>query len=376
MLAFALLVLFFGQYFAQTTFYNCEADPKCQVLATGLSAPRHLDAVGQNFYVAESGSGGDRNGNCFDSAAILATLCLGYTGGIRQVSRSASPHGRGATTRILTAPSLATETEQLGVSGIAVSGNDLYFTVGFDTPEDFTFPKSNWFGTVRKLRLQDRNCDVSEVADVAAYEIAHNPDRSSLESNAQAITQGERQGVFYVVDAAGNTVYRLDRGTLEPVAIFDDYLVEGQSIDFVPTAVKLGRDGNLYVSNLVGVKLTATGPVAVQGAAKIVRVRLDRGHRGQIEDFATGFTNIIDFDILANGQVLVAEISHTGILAHWDGAVWKVSANGQHREALIGANSGREPLFAPGGIKGVPGQQGFVVTEGATSPDQGRLLFF
>jgi len=381
MQALALLVLFFGQYFAQD-WYDCDTDPLCSTVATGLHAPRHLATGGGNFYVAESGAGGDRsnaNGNCFTNA--LGTFCLGYTGGITRVSWGDHQSGHGST-RILIAPSVMNDFEPLGVAGLALVGNDIYFTVGFGVPPDFgPFDKQDWFGTVRKLSNINSNTNgraptVSLVANIGATEQRLNPDHSSLESNAFGICQGERNGVFYVTDAAGNCVYRLQDGALTVVAVLPDFIIDGQSIDFVPTQVRLGRDGHLYVSSLVGVVPDATGVHVAQGAAKIVRIRLDTANYGRIEDFATGFTNIIDFDFTPQGEVLVCEISHTGFLTGFDGAILRVSADGQTKTALVGADSGRAPLFAPGGIQHTDTQFGFIVSEGTVSPTNGKIHHF
>ena len=195
------------------------------------------------------------------------------------------------------------------------------------------------------------------VANLAAYEAAHNPDHGagpgpkhgqpSIDSDPYAFVA--YRGGFAVVDAAANDLLWVSpKGAVSVLAVFPTQNVkltaaEKQTlhpplfdpfpVQSVPSCVTVGPDGALYVGELTG------WPYAV-GTARVWRIAA--GKKPSV--FATGFTNISDlaFD---GDNLLVLELASEGLLSPQSpGALVRLAPNGAR---TVIASAG---LFEPTGL--------------------------
>ena len=197
------------------------------------------------------------------------------------------------------------------------------------------------------LRLQDGAKVV--VADLGAYEAAHNPDGKQIDSDPYGLAVNGRGAVM--TDAGANDLLAISRtGAISTLAVFPDQMADAPAFlglppgtkiptESVPTAVTRGPDGAWYVGELTGF------PFQV-GLARIWRVV--PGHAPTV--FATGFTNIIDLQFDKHGRLFVLEMAKFGLLAAEapggdpSGALIRINRNGSRTEV---ASAG---LILPGGV--------------------------
>ena len=274
-----------------------DSDKKATVIASGLNNPRGLVWTrGRSFFLAEAGTGG--SGPC--QPGPFGQTCVGLTGAVTHV-RSGGVH------QLVHLPSiaLADGSFAFGTHDVAV-GDDgaLFATIGLGggtAYRDGFGPQGELLGTLVRVK---RSGGLRVVADLLAYEAAHNPDGDAVESDPYGIL---RQGEASIVaDAAGNTLLKVtDRGRISTLAVFPERLVEFQGgeipMDAVPTAVVRGSDGAYYVGQLTGF------PFPLHGA-RIYRV--EPGEKPKV--FARGFTNIIDI-AFHGGRLYVLEIAHNSL---------------------------------------------------------------
>lgn len=302
---------------------------RLEVVASGLDSPRGLAfGPGGVLYVAEAGRGGD--GPCNIGPGGVE-FCVGPTGAVTAV-------WHGYQWRVVSGlPSYGnrSQTFVLGPHDIGVPGIGLlHVSLGLGlNPADRgqLGPAGAALGTVIRVSPSGR---WRTVADLAAYELANNPDQgipgSRVESDPYGLLQQGRRAL--VVDAAGNSLLAVDgRGGIATVAVFPDLPdpETGEMLDAVPTSVAQGPDGAWYVGQLTGFPYPP-------GQAKIFRV--ERGEEPTV--YAAGFTNVIDLAWDRRGLLLVLEIATNG-LASGDptGALKRVNQDGSvtvlAREGLI-----------------------------------------
>jgi sugar lactone lactonase YvrE len=297
---------------------------QASVVASGLNGPRGL-AFGPDgsLYIAESGyavPGGP--------STVLrgATYYYSETGSITRVSGGI---------------------QQRIVTGIASVGSPTADTVG---PQDIVFGAGGQgfvvvgFGNNPNVRATDLGPDgaklgrvysfndggtITSLADVSAYEAAHNPAGGPLDSNpfhAAALADG-----LLVTDAGSNTLLKVaGDGSVSLVATFPARPIApippGGS-DSVPTGIAVGPDGNYYVAELTGFPFT-------QGAAQIYRVTPG----GQVDVAYTGFTNLTDIAFGSDGSLYTLELDSNGLATPGGGGVI----------TRIGAGGSRETIFSQG----------------------------
>jgi glucose/arabinose dehydrogenase len=216
------------------------------------------------------------------------------------------------------------------------------------------------FGQLYKL---SRHRGVRAVADIAAYEAEANPDGGLPDSNPHSVTT--RWGKPYVADAGGNSLLKVSRhGDISTVAVFPDQPVAAPPglppmAQAVPTSVVVGPDGALYVGQLTGFPF-------VPGAANVFRI----GKDGEVEVYASGFTNVTGIDFDRHGRLYVIEFASNGILSgDPTGALIRVNPDGS-RETLVS-----EGLVNPTGI--VVGRKGDVyVSNHGAEAGAGEVLRF
>ena len=255
------------------------ADPPPQdfeggtVIATGFNGPQGIamDADG-NLWVIDSGVGGDEEIPFIDQQTGEPTTTMtGPTARVVMVTPD------GEQTEVATLPSvLASETEALGGARLTWMDGTLYATVG------------GWVGGAGEppdlaaavVRVEDG--DVTEVADMWAYEEANNPDGLILEAHPYGITAGP-DGWLWIADAGANTLNRVNQGTgeIQNLVVFDGLPSpmpnparnNAMEADPVPTAVVFDDMGDALVSLLGGFPFTP-------GSSKVMKVTPD----GEVSD--------------------------------------------------------------------------------------------
>ena len=172
-----------------------------------------------------------------------------------------------------------------------------------------------------KLVRVSRSGHMSVVANLLAYERAHNPAGGVLESDPYGIL---RQGEASIItDAGANDLLRVnDGGRIKTLAVFPPRLVDFQGsqvpMDAVPTTVVRGPDGAYYVGQLTGF------PFPLHGA-RVYRVV--PGEKPTV--WARGFTNIIDI-AFHDGNLYVLEIAHNSLATSGTpfGALLRLNSDG------------------------------------------------
>jgi hypothetical protein len=320
----------------------------CVLVAGGLLNPRFLAiAEDGSVYVTEAGAGGEE--------ALMAPP--GSTAPQEQAAgtpAAASPTGgepvgnRGATgqvTRIgvdgaatVVASGLSSYVlaglGTTGPAGIAVSGENIWVAVGGPGPFTSAFPPNPTENSV--VAIDEATGEFAVVADIGANEVANNPEPANVDSNLYGLAAGA-DGLLYVADAGGNTVYRVDSATgdlsvlavLEPLQFAPPTGAEGtpaatpeavpaMSLEPVPTGVVANADGSVLVGLLSG------GPFPV-GAAQVVSIGAD----GAVTPVGTGLTMVTDVRVGPDGHLYAVQIS-MNFLAEVPapGNVVRVLANG------------------------------------------------
>lgn len=340
------------------------------VVADGLANPRGL-AFGPDgaLYVAEAGSGGD--GTCIEGPE--GTACFGDSGAITRVTIDPSTRAATAQEQVITGlPSLGAETTGDAASGphaVAFdAGGDLYLLTGLGGPpalQDPGGPLGPDGAEFGWLMAGDPVADsYTPWVNVAAYEAAENPDGGVVDTNPfYLIPAGSG---FAVTDAGGNDLLTVsETGDIATAAVFPPTMVEfppgtGGMIpmDFVPTTVRIGPDGDYYVSQLTGFPF----PV---GAAGVWRVPMGGG---DAELVAGGFTNILGFDFAADGSMYVLEMFTNGFLSgNPTGTVTHIGMDGT-RTVIA-----REGLITPTGLTVGPDEAVYVSNFG-TSGSMGQVV--
>ena len=174
------------------------------------------------------------------------------------------------------------------------------------------------------------------VADVAAFEAAHNPAGGTVDSNPYGVLA--ERGLQLVTDAGGNDLLAVSRGVVSLVATFPAIPVPPGPFNppfaqsqAVPTEVARGPDGALYVSTLTGVPF-------LPGVASIYRITPG----GAPTVFASGFTQITDFAWGHDRSLYVLQYASAPFFGG-NGAVIRVAPDGT-RTTITTA------LFHPTGI--------------------------
>jgi len=325
------------------------AEPRTSVLAPTLPAvmshlnnPRGL-AWGPDggLYVTEAGDGVIR-GPC--TAGYRGNQCYSGNGAVSRL-------WRGVQTRIVEGLPSAYSVGENSVTG----PNDIDFT-GLGTAfvtlglgvapasRAALGPGAEALGQVIQL---SPNGGWRPVADIAAVEQALNAGGGNLDSNPYGLLV--EPGVTYVADAGGNTLLRaMPNGSVTVSAVFNPVAVVapfGQA-EAVPTEVKRGPDGALYVSTLTGVPFQA-------GVAAIYRVT--EGQAPQL--VAGGFKMITDFDIAADGSLYVLEFAGGFLFFGGPGRLLHVAADGTRTTVVEG-------LVMPTGVLAAPDGAVYVVNNG------------
>lgn len=340
------------------------AQPTWTVVASGLNNPRGLDfAPNGALFIAEAGVGG--NGPTVIGPEGPASL--GFSGSITRVFK-------GVQERIATGlPSLANAQGSSANGPIDISfGSQGHaaLSIGLGmSPAKRDSELGQAGAGLGGLYQLNQNGQVKAIADLAAFEGQADPDGKGPDSNPVGLVS-DKAGTVYVADAGANALIRVSaNGAMSVVATFADRLAPTPPflpqppnpaqipMQSVPTSVVRGPDGALYVSELTGF------PFQV-GAARIHRVV--PGQPTSV--YASGFTNIIDLEFDAQGNLYVLEIDRNSLLApspigrlarvNTDGSVQTIPSDG---------------LVMPGGM--TIGPDGAIyVSNFSTSPGVGEVV--
>lgn len=242
------------------------------VVATGLNNPRHLSFSQGALYVAEAGTGG--KGPCATGEEGVA--CVGRTGDIARISAG------GHVTRLmrgLSSVAGAGGAAAAGPADVAIVGQTPVVVV--QTTNISATNGSNPYGPagndLGKLVIGLRGGRGPSIpgVDFAAYEAAHNPDHGApgdqpaIDSDPYALIP--YRGGFAVADAAGNDILWVSpHGQISTLAVIPVNMGRPPQTppgtlaptQAVPTSVRVGPDGALYVSELSG----------FAGSANVLRV--------------------------------------------------------------------------------------------------------
>lgn len=276
-----------------------------EIFAEGFNWPQgvYVDAE-DNVWVTDSGAGGEdeiqfANPNTY----AIETASLGNTGRIVRIS----PDGE---QEVMTdAISVVVSGEPIGPARVTMLDGTAYAVAGI------------WFGNLGEkpdpyhgsiIEIGDGGYEV--IADVFGIEAELNPDGVEIiETHPWDLTVGP-DGMFYVVDAAANAIWRFDpeTGEGELVTVFDplpgvipNAAYNGRLLaQAVPTALVFDEEETAYVSYLSGAPF-------VPGTAKVVTVDLETG---EYEDFALGLTMLTDLAFGADGNLYATTFGVFGLL--------------------------------------------------------------
>jgi len=326
---------------------------KLVVVARNLNNPRKIFVRPAGvLYVVEAGVGG--NDKCLPP--LSSPACVGRSGSVTEIARGRQHR---VVTGLVSVSGVIRQRAQ-GPADVVVLGGRFYILLQ-DTTIDAKGrnglgPDGRYAGDL--IRTPAGRARPREIADFAAYEAAHNPDRGAgrgarygdppLDSDPYALT-GYRGG-FAVADAAGNDLLYVDRtGKISTLAVFPTQTVRisptvarairapagtrSLVVQSVPSSVAVGPDGALYVGELTGIPFQP-------GTARIWRIV--PGHKPTI--YATGFTTISDLAFQGK-DMLVVEIAARGLLdPSSPGALIRLQPNGKR---TVMASRG---LTAPTGV--------------------------
>ena len=348
------------------------ATPQVEVIATGLSNPRGIAfAPNGHLYVVETGRGG--SGACIVLGSGQSG-CYGETGAVTRID----PTGATVPTPYVTGlPSLAPEGGfgAVGATDIAFLGNgNAQLILGLEgapvSERDALGPKARLLGRIVQVNGSGR---YKSGADIAAFEWANDP-IPGPNSNGYGIAV--LPGRVIVADAGANALFEVRaNGAIRTLAAFQPRMVPAPPflplppgaeipMDAVPTSVVEGPDGWLYVGQLTGFPF----PV---GEARIHRVP---PWGGEPENFAGGFSNIIDLAFDPTGTLYVLQIGEGLPPLNPPGKLIRVDASGAQTVVF-------SDLFAPGGLTFGPDGAAYVTNFGIVPgpvpgafPDGGQVL--
>jgi hypothetical protein len=291
------------------------------VVARGLNNPRGLNFGPDGaLFIAEAGRSSN---SCF--RVRREAFCAGGTGAIARLEGS-------SLTRVaqgLTSFGDRTGAFASGPPDVHVARSGRIYTVlpslGERPPQRLRRGLRRQLGKL--LRVRNRFTDT--IAGLDRIEFSRNPDRRAVESvpYSLAVLGPDTQ---YVVDAGGNTLLEVTAGVVSVEFVFPNAAPRAES---VPTAIRLGPDGALYIGEL-------TGDRAPNGRARVWR--FVPGQQPTV--FATGFTRITGLAFGPDGSLFVSEFSRNLRRMDPRGRVVKVAPGGA-RTVL-----GEGELSFPGGV--------------------------
>jgi sugar lactone lactonase YvrE len=192
--------------------------------------------------------------------------------------------------------------EASGGSRVVVMDGVVYATNG-QWEEGIDMERPDYVAAVVKIE----DGQVSELADMWAFEQQTNPDPNRVDSHPYGLAIGP-DGNLWVAEAGGNFVAKVDpnSGDVEVVAVLEgvpsplENPTRGGRMesDPVPTGVAFDDAGNAYVSSLPGVPF-------IPGSAGVRRITPD----GEVSAYATGLTMLTDLRSGPDGNLYAVQLA-------------------------------------------------------------------
>ena len=287
------------------------------VVADGLNNPRGM-AFGPDasLYVAEAGTGGS---NC-----IKGGPCVGSTGSIARIAPD------GTFSRLATGLLSGAEkdgTFAVGADDVSVDANGRIFTIissaGKQLPPGLTASQRRQSGRVLRIYTTGRYSPLGRVDQV---EYLRNPDGDKGRPDSNPYSIAATPGRQYVTDAAGNTLLEVRGQRVRLLRVFPD---AAKGADSVPTVVRIGPDGALYVAELSGER-------APNGKSRVWRIS---GSRRTV--YARGLSRITGMAFGPDGSLFVSEFSTNFAKQSAKGRIVRIARDGTR--SIIGAAQLRWP---------------------------------
>jgi len=321
------------------------------IIAEGLNNPKGLTfAPDGSLYVTEAGIGGD--GASIPSPSGQGNLHYGLSGAICKIEN-------GTVQRVLTGlPSVAFP-DGSGAAGPHDikfdSDGRAYILLGYAANPAFRKTLGDTdLGKIVTFELS--NNTLSSIADITNCEAINKIASSDSEVASNPLSLYVDEHKLVVVDAGANSLLSVntDGGNLELLAAIPEQILtnpifpgaKSQNFDrghvpapgaypqvpsqvpmqSVPTDVVKGVDSAYYVCEFSGFPFP-------EGGANIYRVSVD----GEVEVFASGFTQLIDMTFDAEGNLYVLQhMNQSGWKGIPDGALIKIAPNGERTTLLEG----------------------------------------
>ena len=363
----------------------------CAVVASDLFGPRHLLlAEDGTLYVTETGTGGDmpltqpetgaaevstpeegtpaaEGEEAAPEEGAMPPSTRGYTGQITAIS----PDG----TQSVFADGFASYSDGIGPAGLTELDGSFYLVVG---GAGYSTVGDQLDGENVVYRIDPATGEATELADLGQYEIDNNPDGQDVNPNLYAIAAGP-DGMLYVADAGGNTVYRVDPSTgdfeLALVLPTLDGLLGGEDTgtptadaaqpprQVVPTDIAFNADGQMVISFL------SEGWPAE--APSIVVVNDD----GTVSPVANGLSAVVSIGYGPDGALYAVQLSDD-FATFAPGSVVRIGADGTVEPVVEGLMVPHGITFAENGDLYVgtvalamgPGMSGGVVSCAGVAP--------
>ena len=267
------------------------ADVQPRVAVNALDNPRGL-ALGPDgsLYYAQAGRGGRV---CPRGAGV----CLGATS---RIARRLPSGALRSVARGLPSAAGRDGTGALGADDVTVAPNGAVYTIvssaGPRPPAGLPRAIAGMLGSV--VRVRGRRLE--PVAHVDRVEFRSDPDHKGVDSNPYSIAY--LGGKLYVADAGGNDLLAVSGSRVRVLTVFPD---PAAGADSVPTVVRAGPDGALYVGEL-------TGDEAPNGSARVWRVDPTTGAK---RVYASGLSRVTGLTFAPDGGLLVTQL--TNDLAHF-----------------------------------------------------------
>ncbi len=223
-------LMFTGVVVGEAQDASPEAGPPegCTVVAEGLINPRYV-ALGDDgtLYITEAGNGGDETlapegeaeatpADVEEAPQLEATPAEADTaqedegppvsnrGNSGQVT-AVSPDGE----QSVVADGLPSYGEGVSPTGIVVGDGELLVSTGGSAAAIGIDPLENENSI---LRIDIETGEVTQVVELGSFEVENNPDGTDTNPNLYGMDLGA-DGLLYVADAGGNTVYSVDPET-------------------------------------------------------------------------------------------------------------------------------------------------------------------
>ena len=267
------------------------------IFAEGLDNPRGLEfGPGGTLYVAEGGQGGTTSteGECEQVVPPVGPYTGGDNARISTLDadgqRTSLVEGLPSTQTAATLGSLVS-----GVADIAFVDDTLYYLLASGGCSHGNSDAPNGIYRVN----EDGTTEL--VGDLSAFVMANptafqNPADFEPDESAYGLEAFNDQ--LYVTESNHGALDAVDPATGTPSRVLDLSATEGH---LVPTAMAVGPDGNLYLSNLMPFPVMA-------GASTVYTVTRE----GELDVYAKGVTAVLGLAFDAAGQLYVLETSGPG----------------------------------------------------------------